>query len=85
MEEAVARVRKWRNIQPGRAQATRLKKLQKDVIARLRRTDEDPAIDTRSMESVAWMANELHQRVKSAYPSAKVAVYRGSKIGRAHV
>ena len=24
------------------------------------------------------MANELHQRVKSAYPSAKVAVYRGS-------
>lgn len=78
VEEAVARVRKWRNIQPGRAQATRLKKLQKDVIARLRRTDEDPAIDTRSMESVAWMANELHQRVKSAYPSAKVAVYRGS-------
>lgn len=78
VEEAIARVRKWRNTQSGRAQAARLKKLQKDVIARLRRTDEDPAIDARSMESVSWMANELHHRVKAAYPSADVAVYRGS-------
>ena len=78
VEEAVARVRRWRNIQAGRAQSAQLRRLQKNVIARLRRTDEDPEIDARSMESVAWMANELHHRVQSAYPSAEVAVYRGS-------
>ena len=30
------------------------------------------------MESVAWMANELHHRIAAAYPETTVMVYRGS-------
>ena len=52
------------------------------VRERLRRRTEDPATDLRSMESVAWMANELHSRLLHhfAVQGAKtsVAVYRGS-------
>lgn len=33
------------------------------VVARLQQTEEDAAIDNRSIESVAWMADELHRRV----------------------
>lgn len=34
-----------------------------EVIARLRQVEEDDPIDNRSIESVAWMADELHRRI----------------------
>jgi len=79
VEEAVKRVKSWRN-RPGSMRPAQLNRLKKDVIARLRRTQEDPELDARSMESVAWMANELRHRVAAAFPEpgTRVSVYRGS-------
>lgn len=77
VKEAIGRVRGWRN-RPGGMSPGELKRLKKEVIARLQRTQEDPEIDARSMESVAWMANELRHRIAAAYPDADVMVYRGA-------
>ena len=77
LKEAIGRVRSWRKQTP-RTSSGDLKRLKMEVIARLRRTQEDPEIDERSMESVAWMANELHHRIAAAYPETTVMVYRGS-------
>lgn len=58
-----------------------------DVRARLLRRAEDPEIDNRSMESVAWMANELRHRVEQHYrvmgATTSVAVYRGNLTAEA--
>lgn len=75
--EAIERVKAWRNLPKGMGKA-RLYRLKRDVSARLKRTQEDPPLDERSMESVAWMANELRHRVAATFPSADVRVYRGS-------
>ena len=77
VKKAVERVRGWRN-RPGGMTSGELKRLKKEVIARLQRTQEDPEIDARSMESVAWMANELRHRIAATYPDTDVMVYRGS-------
>ncbi len=57
----------------------------KEVRDRLERTEADPPIDARSMESVAWMANELRDRIAAHFHSGntnsgirKVSVYQGS-------
>ena len=39
----------------------------KGVRDRLKRTDSDEEIDNRSIESVGWMANELHHRIEAHY------------------
>ncbi len=49
---------------------------------RLKRTDLDEAIDNRSIESVGWMANELHTRIEAHYQNelgakTTVNVFRG--------
>lgn len=79
MEEAIKRVRSWRK-RPESMRPAQLNRLKKDVIGRLRRTQEDPELDARSMESVAWMATELHHRISAAFPEpeTQVAVFRGS-------
>ena len=77
LKEAIGRVRSWRKQTPSTSSGD-LTRLKKEVIARLRRTQEDPEIDERSLESVAWMANELHHRIAAAYPETNVMVYRGS-------
>ncbi|CRH88586.1 Uncharacterized protein conserved in bacteria [Chlamydia trachomatis] len=80
VDEAVERVRYW----IGDDGLTRKQdcNFKKDVIARLKRTSEDEPIDGRSMESVAWMANELRNRIgghfKSINDDVKVQVFRGS-------
>lgn len=40
-----------------------VKAFKQAVIARLQQTEDDAAIDNRSIESVAWMADELHRRI----------------------
>lgn len=77
VKEAIDRVRGWRK-QTRSTSSGDLTRLKKEVIAHLQRTQEDPEIDERSMESVAWMANELHHRIAAAYPETDVMVYRGS-------
>lgn len=77
VEDAIRRVNSWRN-HPGSMRPAQLSRLKKDVIGRLQRTQEDPELDARSMESVAWMATELHHRISAAFPETQVAVFRGS-------
>ncbi|PAT06109.1 CRISPR-associated protein [Corynebacterium hadale] len=54
-------------------------KFRNSVRARLRRTSLDEPLDNRSLESVAWMANELHARIAQHFQAygTKVNVYRG--------
>ncbi|MDO5024900.1 MAG: HNH endonuclease [Trueperella sp.] len=77
--EAVQRVRSW--IDDDGLTRIQNRNFKKDVIERLVRTSEDEAIDSRSIESVAWMARELAHRVKSHYgqlgADTKVGVFRG--------
>ncbi|MDR0505188.1 MAG: HNH endonuclease [Bifidobacteriaceae bacterium] len=51
------------------------------MIARLQRSEEDEALDTRSIESVGWMANELRSRIEAHYreigADTKVGLFRG--------
>ena len=77
VKEAISRVNGWVEHNHSTSSGD-LARLKKEVIARLRRTQKDPEIDERSMESVAWMANELHHRIAAAYPETTVMVYRGS-------
>jgi len=60
-------------------------RFKREVKARLKRTDNDEEIDSRSIESVGWMANELHRRISEHFAKrnegtervTKVNVYRG--------
>lgn len=45
---------------------------------RLKADELDDPIDARSIESVAWMANQLHLRVKAHFTDSDVAVFRGN-------
>ncbi|QJC22566.1 type II CRISPR RNA-guided endonuclease Cas9 [Arcanobacterium buesumense] len=53
----------------------------RDIIMRLGRVTEDDELDSRSIESVAWMARELRHRIESHYLSTgsdtKVNVFKG--------
>ncbi len=75
--EAIERTRHW-NSGPGET-AKDHRRFVSEVQARLKKTSKDPEFDGRSMESVAWMANELRLRIESHFrPSGtKVSVYRG--------
>ncbi|HIW95630.1 MAG TPA: HNH endonuclease, partial [Candidatus Corynebacterium gallistercoris] len=61
LAEALERTRFWNN-DPG--QSTRdARQFRSAVCERLKRTELDEPIDSRSLESVAWMANEVRSRV----------------------
>ena len=73
--EAQERLRHWVR-DPG-LKTPQFRRFVKSVKDRLSRKDIDEEIDTRSIESVAWMANELRSRVAHKYPKIKVRVFRG--------
>lgn len=77
--EATERIHHW-NADPG-LNDEQFKAFKDEVTARLRRTAEDEPIDNRSIESVAWMANELRARIAQHFAEkgtgTKVGVYRG--------
>ena len=79
LEDVINRVNFWL-AEPGQSKKDHSKFL-REVRLRLERTAEDPEIDARSMESVAWMANELRIRVDQHFrvqgADTKVSVYRG--------
>jgi len=77
VEEAIKRLRFWTK-DKGLSPRT-WSRFRADVRERLERTEADPEIDGRSMESVAWMANELRARIVAHFGSAtKVSVYQGA-------
>lgn len=88
IREAVERTKHWRKdsgVPPGVWSS-----FMKEVRDRLERTEEDPEIDARSMESVAWMANELRERIDAHFGGGgssaslkRTFVYRGALTAEA--
>ena len=78
LEDALERTRHWL-AGPGETSKDH-KRFVSEVQDRLRKTSKDPEFDGRSMESVAWMANELRLRIASHFidSGTKVSVYRGA-------
>jgi len=81
--DAVARTKFWQRDNGASPKAWTA--FLKEVRDRLERTEEDPEIDARSMESVAWMANELRDRIaehfrgtNSSAGMKQVFVYKGA-------
>ncbi|STY85074.1 Uncharacterized protein conserved in bacteria [Mobiluncus mulieris] len=85
IDDAVSRVKQWQRSQNEGVREFRA--FQNEVISRLLKTTEDPEIDSRSLESVAWMARELHHRVEYYFQSkgaqTQVSVYRGAVTAQA--
>ncbi len=83
VEEAVARVRTW--IRDPQFTAGRWNAFKREVVGRLRRTAMDPEFDGRSMESIAWMANELRHRIEQHWrdQGVTVGVFRGQLTAEA--
>lgn len=77
LADAIDRVKFW-VFPPGQMTRQQATSFKREVIARLKQREFDPPLDARSMESVAWMANELHARVKNHFPGSSVRVFRGS-------
>lgn len=77
LESAIEQTRFWCEDE-GLTRA-QFNKFRSSVQARLRRTSLDEPLDNRSLESVAWMANELHARIAQHFQDSgtKVNVYRG--------
>lgn len=83
VKAAVERTRHWL-ADPG-LNAKKFARFRNDVCDRLSRVSIDEEIDARSIESVAWMANELRGRIaqRFAKDGTKVAVYRGELTAKA--
>lgn len=85
LEAALERV-KFLLPDPGRS-APQTRQFAKGVRERLSQTELDPPLDARSMESVAWMANELRHRIEQKYQGAgsatTVRVFRGGLTAEA--
>src|SRR5699024_7595065 len=85
LDDALERTRFW-NVDPGSNRRDH-NRFVKEVQARLRRTTEDPEFDGRSLEAVAWMANELRHRIQEHFrlqgSNTEVAVYRGALTAEA--
>lgn len=85
LKEAEQRVRHW--LRDEGVSARDHKRFQNEVIRRLRTTTQDEEFDGRSLESVAWMANELRNRIDQHFNAhdrlVDVAVYRGSLTAEA--
>lgn len=78
LQDAITRVKAWERFSDDFRTMQNFKNFQSSVIARLKRTSEDDDLDGRSMESVAWMAKEVRDRLAYAHPNTKVHTYRGS-------
>lgn len=78
VKEALDRTKDWR-IDSG-LNKTEFNNFRAKVCARFQRTAQDEPLDARSMESVAWMANELRGRIAQRFhqENTKVSVYRGA-------
>lgn len=78
VKEALERTNRW-SVDSG-LNKTEFNKFRGKVRDRFQRTAHDEPLDARSMESVAWMANELRARVAQRFhqENTSVSVYRGA-------
>lgn len=83
VKEAVERTRHW--VADSGLRKPEFDKFRKQVCDRLRRKATDEPIDARSLESVAWMANELRSRIAQKFKDGdtKVRVYKGALTAEA--
>lgn len=81
VEEAVARTKHW--TRDAGASPLAWNAFLAEVTERLKRTEEDPEIDARSMESVAWMANELRERIDAHFRAVSANGRGGTTTGAA--
>ena len=83
VKEAVERTRHW--VTDSGLRKPEFDKFRKQVCDRLRRKATDEPIDARSLESVAWMANELRSRIVQKFKDGdtKVRVYKGALTAEA--
>lgn len=83
VKEAVERIRYW--VTDSGLRKPEFDKFRKQVCDRLRRKATDEPIDARSLESVAWMANELRSRIAQKFKDGdtKVRVYKGALTAEA--
>lgn len=83
VQKAVERTRHW--VTDSGLRKPEFDKFRKQVCDRLRRKATDEPIDARSLESVAWMANELRSRIAQKFKDrdTKVRVYKGALTAEA--
>lgn len=83
VKEAVERIRHW--VTDSGLRKPEFDKFRKQVCDRLQRKATDEPIDARSLESVAWMANELRSRIAQKFKDGetKVRVYNGTLTAKA--
>ena len=83
VKEAVERTHHW--VTDSGLRKPEFDKFRKQVCDRLRRKATDEPIDARSLESVAWMANELRSRIAQKFKDGdtKVRVYKGALTAEA--
>lgn len=83
LKEALNRTRHW--VEDTGMSSKDFQRFVSNVRARLKRTSVDEPLDNRSIESVAWMANELRSRVAQHFGEygTKVGVYRGELTAEA--
>lgn len=83
LKEALERTDFW--LQDSGLSVKEFNAFRNDVRQRLKRTTVDEPIDNRSIESVAWMANELRARIAQRFTEhdTKVGVYRGELTAEA--
>ena len=83
VQKAVERTRHW--VTDSGLRKPEFDKFRKQVCDRLRRKATDEPIDARSLESVAWMANELRSRIAQKFKDGdtKVRVYKGALTAEA--
>lgn len=56
-------------------------RFKKEMKERLQRTDYDEETDSRSIESVGWMANELHHRIEAHFAQANAGTDQVTTVG----
>ena len=83
VQKAVERTHHW--VTDSGLRKPEFDKFREQVCDRLRRKATDEPIDARSLESVAWMANELRSRIAQKFKDGdtKVRVYKGALTAEA--
>lgn len=73
MNDVIARVNQL--MFPPSMNRKQVGQVKKSIISRLKQTEQDEPLDNRSIESVGWMADELHRRLDGRYANKQVKVF----------
>ena len=73
MSAVIARVNQM--MFPPSMNRRQVSQMKKTIISRLKQTEQDEPLDNRSIESVGWMADELHRRLDGRYSNKNVKVF----------